>query len=112
MSKTFVRIVTVVAIALAVTLPAFAAKGNKGGKGGKGGAPVQGTIESVNADANTIVVKTETDSKTIKTDGNTKVAIGKNKDATVADLKPGMTVNVMCKGECASMISVGGKKKK
>ena len=106
MSKYIVRIATVAVIAMALALPAFA----KGDKGAKTPAVV-GTLKAVDTTANTVTVTTTDGDKVIKTDASTKVRAGTNKDATVADLKVGAEVTVICKGDVAASISQHGKKK-
>lgn len=106
MSKYIVGIATVIALAIVVAVPAFAK--DKGAKA----APVEGAITAVDATAKTVTVKVDGADKVIKTDDATKIKIGKNDAATLADLKVGMEVKVSCKGECAAMIAVAHGKKK
>jgi len=105
MSKCIASIAAVIALAFVVAVPAFAK--DKAAKA----APVEGAITAVDAAAKTVTIKVDGADKVIKTDDSTKIKVGNNKTATVADLQVGMEVKVVCKGECASSIVVAHKKK-
>ncbi len=99
MSKCIASIAAVIALAVVVAVPAFAK--DKALKV----APIEGAITAVDATANTVTVKVADADKVIKTDASTKIIVGKNKTATLADLKVGMEVKVTCKNDVATKIA-------
>jgi hypothetical protein len=117
MSKSFVRIALVAALAL--TVPAIAADAKKNKKPQhteptaqehKAGAQrsVKGEVSRVNVDTKTVVIevtkKKQTSELTVSTNASTEVLLD-GVTATLADLKPGMKVSVQPETGVAEKIS-------
>jgi Cu/Ag efflux protein CusF len=104
--KRLISSIVVVAVALAFAPLAQAAKP---GKGGGKGQSCAGTVESVDATANTITVKTDDGSKTFKVAADAKLPA-----SGLAGLKAGQEVTVRYSGsgdalEAQGIMPKGGK---
>jgi hypothetical protein len=71
---------------------------------------LQGSIESIDAIGNMVIVKTKTASETLKVEPTTKITIG-GKTAAIADLKAGTMVSVSYKDDNGTKVAVSIKEK-
>ena len=106
MSKYLMRAVaasSLIAVALAFTLPVQAQEGAAAAKPKK--QQFTGAIESIDTTANTVKVKQKEESKTFKVSDQTKYSTAEKKIAALSDLKVGDKVTVSYTDESGTLIA-------